>query len=93
LSAGSYRAINNYLDKRAFEIGTYIHKFSRMHGSIFGCMYLFQFKFGNFYRNLTKQATVLYVVYVHSPLLKTLLTKVKFNDESFVLMLKPVTVV
>jgi hypothetical protein len=29
-----------------------------MHGSIFGCIYLLQFKFGNFCRNSAKQATV-----------------------------------
>jgi hypothetical protein len=49
----------------------------RMHGNIFGCIYLFQFKFGNFYRNSIKQATALHV---HSPLLKTPL---RSNDEFF----------
>jgi hypothetical protein len=39
--------------------------------------YLFQFKFKIFCRNLTKQATALYV---HSLLLKTPL---RFDDESF----------
>jgi hypothetical protein len=48
-----------------------------MHESIFGCIYLFQFKFGKFWRNATKQATALYLNF---PLLKTPL---RFNDESF----------
>jgi hypothetical protein len=39
---------------------------------IFGCIYLFQFKFGNFCGNSAKQATALYV---HSALLKTSLRK------------------
>jgi hypothetical protein len=32
----------------------------RMHGSILGCKYLFQFKLGNVYRNSAKQATAMY---------------------------------
>jgi hypothetical protein len=50
---------------------------SRMHGSILGCIYLFQFKLENFYRNSAKYATAMYV---HSPLLKTPL---RSHDESF----------
>jgi hypothetical protein len=45
---------------------------SGIHGSIVGCIYLFQFNFGNFWRKSLKQATVLYV---HCPLLKTPLRK------------------
>jgi hypothetical protein len=41
-----------------------------MHGSIFGCIYLFQFKFGNFGK--TGKASVI----------KNTITKVKFNNES-----------
>jgi hypothetical protein len=43
-----------------------------IHGSIFGCIYLFQFKFRKFWRNSAKKATALYV---HSPILKTQLRK------------------
>jgi hypothetical protein len=43
-----------------------------MLGSIFGCIYLFQFKFKHFYRNAAEQATALYIP---SPFLKTQLRK------------------
>jgi hypothetical protein len=50
---------------------------SGIHGSVVGCMYLFQLNFENVCRKPVKQATA---QYVHSPFLKTPL---RFNDESF----------
>jgi hypothetical protein len=69
----------NYLDERS------LWDFERISTDALECLevflvaytYLFQFKFGNFCRNSVKQATALYV---HSPLLKTLLRQ---YDESF----------
>jgi hypothetical protein len=54
-----YRAINNYLDQRSFEHLDVCPQMSGMHGSIFGCIYLFQF--GHLCQNSAKQATALYV--------------------------------
>jgi hypothetical protein len=58
-----YRAINNYLGQGSLEILDVVHRYAGMHGSMFGCMYLFKFKFRKFCRNSIKQATALYVLF------------------------------
>jgi hypothetical protein len=57
-----------YICPNLLEVQTFRCSEMQMHGSIFGCIYLFQLKFGNFCLNSAKQTTGMYV---HSPLLKT----------------------